>query len=343
MTDNPNNEEGSGRPSNLTDDGKDQADCGSTPFDEIQSGDHSWYAEWGMNHLQNDPEKREETYQSFLVALRETCHEYISGFSDGFPIGVAEWLSKEADAALNGYPSHLLKRPEEASRTPKDYDENSFDELERLWQEGGQSFAYVVKAMSHANEHGILPPSWVLGPILTAATKVMGDREKGDDTKFDDALAFSPRRDFRKADTSRKKAAHVALMAEAIDAKMEHKDARELTLFEVTTVYGWKAYEEDTLQTYYEKIQDITSKRDGFGETFLISLQVCGYVREDVIHSFRLPSWRRIVLQIRLDAYRMADADGLSRTDAIIFVTKKTVAALKNNLPLQDEQGDFIG
>jgi hypothetical protein len=338
MTDDPTDEGDDDRPNSPPSERGDRTDRGYTPFDEIQSGDHGWYAEWGMNHLRNDPEKREETYQSFLVALRDTCQEYTSGLSDGFPIAVAEWIGKEADAALNDDPSHLLKRPVEASRTPMEHHENSFEELERLWEEGG-NFAHVVKALSYANDEGVMPPAWVWGPVFQAAARILNDRSRGEATGFDKATGFSSKRDLKKATTQRDRAVHVALMAEAIDAGLNHKDARELALFEVELVFDLVPFEEDTLQKYYETT---TTTREGFGEAFLISLPSFSDDLKVLRQSILMSSWRRKVLPARLNAYRKAMADGLDGEGMLAFVTERTVKALQESQPPQGGSGRFI-
>jgi hypothetical protein len=300
--------------------------------DHIRNVDF-WADDWRLNELEFDSEPRQAEHRLYLAALRKLCLDYSNQVLREFPLGAARWLAQEAENVCDGLPSQILKRSQEAVRTPDFAQRNQFELLREEWEGQSHNPALILQALSLAKELGVFPPDWVLGIVIDAGAKAY---KSGGDLGFDEALGLTPGK-IKEARSAQKKVWIADLVAEAVDAGLKQADARELAVFEVEYVYGWGTYTLGTVQKYYELD---TSDREGFSQSFMYSLGWYGFRSDPVYQSFRLPYWRRKVLEVRLAAYREAyeffpeTGDiGLDRAQRLPHVVRKTVESLRRNQP----------
>ena len=255
--------------------------------------------------------------------------------SPKFPYSVAEWLALEAEKTCDGLPSQLLKRPDEAVKSAGFHHENAFNLIRKQWERAKGNPAFILRALTYARDENVSPPDWVLDSLIEAGSKVY---ESDGAVEFGEALGFTPKK-INAARTTERKLALAELVAEGIDAELSPHDARELAIAEAEIVYGWIQFAPSTVQKYYEKFAD---EREGFSETFRLSLKWYDYNQDPVYKSFMLPFWRRKVLKTRLCAYREAQEADNNRQQTLQLVVDKTVGALNRTPPPKDRFGHFI-
>lgn len=309
--------------------------------EHIRHADY-WAADWRLHELEFEQESRRSDHRKYLFALHKVGRDYSNQVLGEFPLGVARWLAQEAENVCNGLPSQVLKSSDECVQTANVYHENQFNLLWEEWGRQENNPALVLQTLSKAKELAVLPPDWVLRLLVDAGSKVY---ESDGDIDFGEALGLTPKK-IKEARTAQKKVWVADLVAEALDSGLSSTEAKELAIFEAELVYGWRQYAPSTVQKYYEEHAD---ERDGFGRSFMYCLRRYGLGSDNVYHSIRLPSWRRKVLKIRLEAYREAvgfypdtqDAE-LDRAQRLSHVVSKTVAALRRHEPTKNHLGGFV-
>ena len=301
-----------------------------------------WATDWRLRELEFEPNDRRAEHGKYMAALYKVCRDYGNQLLKPFPLGVARWLAQEAENVCGDLPSQILKRPEEGVQTTNFFQENQFGLLREEWLKQDKNPALILQALSLAKELETLPPGWVLDIMIEAGAKVYGSNG---DLDFGEALRLTPKK-IKEARSAQKKVWVADLVAEAVDADLTPDEAKELAIFEAEHVYGWLQYAPGTVQKYYELH---VNERDGFGSSFMYSLDCNGLGTDQVYHSIRLPYWRKKVLKVRLEAYREAyefnpatDGVGLDRAKRLKHVVRKTVDALRRNEPPMNKYDQYI-
>lgn len=299
--------------------------------EQEEFADH-WFV---LNNLSGGKEKKLALRQQFLTEISNALSDSAEFPRKALPVGVANLLSEECDAASNEEASSLFKSAAEALRSPDSAQTAIFAIKYCEWQKSEQNPAYIFQTLSIAYELNILPPLWVIDALLKAGNRVyQSDGEVG----FDEALRNKPGK-IKRARDHEKKCCVANMMAEAKAADLPAMDCCELINFEIESVFGWENYTPSTLQKYYEKYH--TDDKFGFGRSFQQSFVLAGYEKTPEYHSHYLHFWRRKVLKARLEAYReifenvgQKDVEFLERIAEIThFVARKTASALSRNQP----------
>lgn len=315
-------------------------EAGTEIEEHIREADY-WATDWRLRELEFEGESRQAEHRKYIVALHKVCSDYGNQNLKEFPGGIARWLAQEAENVCDDLPSQIFKSPEEGVRTANFVQENQFELIRQEWQKHGQNPAFILQALCLAKEQGVIPPGWVLNSLIEAGSKVY---QSDGDVEFGEALRLTPKK-IKEARSGQKKVWVADLVAEGIDGGLSHPEARELAIFEAELVFGWRQYKPDTVQRYYE---NHAGDRDGFGRSFMYSLDGYGSGTDTVYQSIRLLFWRRKALRSRLEAYREAvelypDTDNtrLDRARRLAHVVSKTVAALRRNQPPTNNIGQF--
>jgi hypothetical protein len=321
----------------------------SVSADQKDTGLHSnaemWWANWYPNERRQDRTSTEALHERFLKSLREVCREYLDRGLDSFPRNVVWFLEIEIEKLLDGFPSRVLKSPSEGYRTTEFGIENAFEATREVWEENNYDPAYVLKALADARAKGVSPPEWVVQKLLEAGANVYDSY--GDKT-FDEALGLTKGK-IKKAHQHQIQCDIAELVAEGVDSDLAHEEARELAVYEAVFVYGYRRYELETVQKYYERYGK--EKRCGFGPTFMHSLRWLRCIddenedadadADDIYKSCRLVFWRRKTLGERLRAYNEAERDGLNPTETLKLVSSRTAEALRRKPPPKTKFGDY--